>query len=106
MWSRQVPDENIESVWEAAKECREARPAFLEIGTYRYREHVGPDYDWDLGYRTKAEGMEHMARDPLPVVRSKLSEEEAARIEEESHRSVIAAFDAADSAPWPEAVFE
>ena len=34
------------------------------------------------------------------------SEEEAAKIEEESHRNVIAAFDAADSAPWPEAVFK
>lgn len=30
-------------------------PIFLEFLTYRYREHCGPNYDYDLGYRTKDE---------------------------------------------------
>lgn len=105
MWSSQVDDENIAAVWEGAKQCRAVHPGFLEIGTYRYREHVGPNFDWNLGYRSKTEVTEHMARDPLPVVRSRLSKEEAVRIEEESKRRVIAAFAAADLAPWPEALF-
>jgi pyruvate dehydrogenase E1 component alpha subunit len=30
-------------------------PYFLEFATYRWREHVGPNWDYDAGYRTKAE---------------------------------------------------
>ena len=106
MWSSQVDDGDIAAVWEAAKQCRTEQPGFLEISTYRYREHVGPNFDWELGYRSKAEGLEHMARDPLPLVRSKLSEETALGIEQESKRKVTASFDAAYIAPWPEAVFK
>jgi TPP-dependent pyruvate/acetoin dehydrogenase alpha subunit len=105
MSSQQVNDEDIVATWTAAQQCRSEHPGFLEIVTYRYREHVGPNYDWELGYRSEAEVVDHMARDPLPGVRSKLSEEEAAKIEEESKRKVTAAFDAADIAPWPEAHF-
>ena len=54
---------------------------FLEIETYRYREHVGPDYDWDLGYRTEHEVLEHMAKDPVPQIRSKIPEAIAIGIE-------------------------
>jgi len=105
MWSQQVDDEDIAAVWEAAKQCRDEQPGFLEVGTYRYREHVGPNFDWDLGYRSEAEVLEHMDRDPLAAVRSKVSKKKAVSIEEESKRMVIAAFDAADIAPWPEAIF-
>jgi TPP-dependent pyruvate/acetoin dehydrogenase alpha subunit len=106
MFSNQVDDGDIRSVWESAIQCKTAQPGFLEIATYRYREHVGPDIDWDLGYRSKAEVMEHMARDPLPVVRNNLSEDEALKIEKESERMVMTAFDEADTAPWPVAVFK
>ena len=105
MWSMRVNDEDIVSVWEAAKRCRSENPGFLEISTYRYREHVGPNFDWDLGYRTKEEVLEHMDKDPLSEVRRKLSQETAEEIEEESKERVTAAFDAADIAPWPEAIF-
>lgn len=30
-------------------------PTFLEFSTYRWREHCGPNYDNDLGYRTENE---------------------------------------------------
>jgi len=104
MWSTRVEDNDIASVFEAAKKCRSANPGFLEIETYRYREHVGPNYDWDLGYRTEAEVVERMTQDPLPEVRSKISEKQATEIETEVKRKVAAAFDAADAAPWPEAI--
>jgi TPP-dependent pyruvate/acetoin dehydrogenase alpha subunit len=91
-------------VFEAAKKCRSANPGFLEIETYRYREHVGPNYDWDLGYRTEAEVVERIARDPLSSVREKIDGSRATEIEADVQRQVAAAFDAADAAPWPEAV--
>ena len=104
MWSAHADDVDVESVYRAAEECRNARPGFLEISTYRYREHVGPNYDWDLGYRTKEEVMERMARDPLGIVRSHVSEEDAVIVEEEIKERVLAAFEHAEAAPWPEDV--
>lgn len=40
-------------------------PYFLECATYRWREHVGPLWDYDWGYRTKEEVDEWMARCPI-----------------------------------------
>src|SRR5205814_2175637 len=40
-------------------------PACIEAKTYRWREHVGPNFDVELGYRTQAELDAWMARDPL-----------------------------------------
>ena len=102
MWSKRVEDTDIESVWRAALECREARPGFLEIGTYRYLEHVGPKFDWELGYRTKEEVMEHMAHDPVKAARPMLNGKEASALEESIGAEVLAAFEEAEAAPWPE----
>ena len=101
MWSTRVDDWDVEAVWRAAIECRDARPGFLEIGTYRYREHVGPNYDWDLGYRTEAEVLDYMAGDPLHAARTKLGEKEAGAIEKEIGDLVLKAFVGAATAPWP-----
>jgi len=40
-------------------------PTFLEFKTYRWREHCGPNYDNDLGYRTEEECREWMNRCPI-----------------------------------------
>jgi len=40
-------------------------PTLIEVKTYRFREHVGPNYDIDLGYRTQAELDRWMAREPV-----------------------------------------
>lgn len=102
MWSRQVDDEDVEAVYHAAEECRNSRPGFLEIMTYRYVEHVGPDNDWDLGYRSKEEVLKHMESDPVKTVRDKIKEEEAVRIEEVAENRVLRAFEEALASPWPE----
>jgi len=104
MWSKQVDDKDIQSVWKAAQKCRNAGPGFLEVNTYRYLEHAGPNYDWDLGYRTEKEVMERMAQDTLPQVRLKLDESVANEIEESVRNRVVSAFDLAQEAPWPEGI--
>ena len=104
MWSAGVEDQDIKGVWRAAKDCRNANPGFLEVATYRFHEHVGPDFDWDLGYRTEEEVLQYMARDPVLALRGELSQEEAARIENENTQRVLTAFDMAESAPWPEKI--
>ena len=40
-------------------------PQFLEFDTYRWREHCGPNYDNDIGYREEEEFLEWKKKDPL-----------------------------------------
>ncbi len=78
----------------AIQRCRQGEgPTLLECRTYRWREHVGPNYDWDMGYRTKAEVEEWMVKDPVEswkkrLIKAKLTNEAnlgsmVARIDEE-----------------------
>lgn len=101
MWSSRVEDDEVEDVYRAALLCKDNLPGFLEIGTYRYREHVGPHYDWDVGYRTEQEVTEHMAHDPLLTLRGKLEDRAATSIEEQTSVRVVSAFETAIAAPWP-----
>jgi TPP-dependent pyruvate/acetoin dehydrogenase alpha subunit len=47
-------------------------PAFIELETYRFREHCGPNYDNKLGYRTEAEYEEWRQKCPLDNYENKL----------------------------------
>ncbi|MFI5324628.1 MAG: thiamine pyrophosphate-dependent dehydrogenase E1 component subunit alpha, partial [Candidatus Rokuibacteriota bacterium] len=65
-----VDGNDVVAVYRAARTAVErARrgqgPTLIEVKTYRFREHVGPNYDIDLGYRTQAELDRWMARDPV-----------------------------------------
>ena len=50
-------------------------PAFLEFDTYRWREHCGPNYDNDIGYRTEEEFLAWQAQCPVSGYRSLLLEQ-------------------------------
>jgi pyruvate dehydrogenase E1 component alpha subunit len=43
-------------------------PAFIELSTYRWREHCGPNFDNDLGYRSAEEFEEWRVGDPIEVM--------------------------------------
>lgn len=47
-------------------------PVFLELPTYRWREHCGPGYDNNIGYREEAEFLAWKAKDPIPRLESVL----------------------------------
>jgi len=47
-------------------------PYFLEFDTYRWREHCGPNFDNDLGYRTEKDFLEWKKRCPLDSFEGKL----------------------------------
>lgn len=52
--------------YDALRHIRAGRgPAFLELKTYRWREHCGPNYDNSLGYRTEEEFQRWRALCPL-----------------------------------------
>ena len=65
-----VDGNDVLAVYEAAAHAvARARggdgPTFIEAKTYRWREHVGPNFDVELGYRTQGELDAWVARDPL-----------------------------------------
>jgi pyruvate dehydrogenase E1 component alpha subunit len=107
-----VDGNDVFAVREAAREavahCRRgAGPFFLECTTYRWREHVGPLWDYDKGYRTKAEVDSWIARCPIRRASERLVAEGvcapdlAAGFERESQSEVDAAVAEARTAPFP-----
>ncbi len=60
----------------AAINIREGKgPYYLEFDTYRWREHCGPNYDNDLGYRTEAEYLEWRKLCPVEYFKGILKKE-------------------------------
>ena len=84
-------------------------PRFLEFETYRWREHCGPFYDNDLGYRTEAEFQEWKAREPIGRLESDLlrrgviTPSDIEPMEADIEREIAHAFDFAEASPFPEA---
>lgn len=56
-----------EAVEMAIEEVRNARPAIVELSTFRRYEHCGPNLDDNLGYRSSSEIESFMSRDPVTV---------------------------------------
>jgi TPP-dependent pyruvate/acetoin dehydrogenase alpha subunit len=87
---------------EAAAHVRAgAGPRFLEVTTYRWREHVGPGTDFHLGHRTEQEAQPWVAADPVRRLGERLPPAVRAGIEEEVRREVAEAFAFAEASPFP-----
>ncbi len=52
-YSYKQPNELSNGINKAVNEVRNGNPHFLIVKCYRWMEHVGVGYDWDLGYRDK-----------------------------------------------------
>ncbi len=83
-------------------------PSFLELKTYRWLEHVGPDDDDKLGYRPAGELEAWKARDPLPRAQSQMlaagfTAQQLDALRAEVDAEIDAALLAAQEAPFPEA---
>ncbi len=84
-------------------------PTFLELATYRWLEHCGPNYDNDLGYRSQEEFESWRANCPVEQHRrllgkmGLLSDEQEAALREEILGEINAAFDFAKESPLPDA---
>lgn len=82
-------------------------PVYLELATYRWREHCGPNYDNDLGYRSEEEFVGWKARDPVLTCESRLRRDglidDAGRaaMTERIGAEIDAAVAFAKESPWP-----
>jgi len=68
---------DVEAVYELAREAvSTARggggPTLIQLDTYRWREHCGPFYDNELGYRTVEEFEEWQTRCPVESFKARL----------------------------------
>jgi TPP-dependent pyruvate/acetoin dehydrogenase alpha subunit len=77
-------------------------PYFLEVMTYRWREHVGPNNDYHLGYRTAEEALPWIEADQVRRLESMISPEQCRQIQEEVETEVEAALAFAEESPEPE----
>jgi TPP-dependent pyruvate/acetoin dehydrogenase alpha subunit len=82
---------------------REGRPGpfFLECLTYRWKEHVGPNDDFHLGYRSPEEAEPWIKNDQVTRLGGMLNPEEKRRIEQEVEKEIAEAFAFAEESPFP-----
>ena len=81
-------------------------PGFIELETYRWREHCGPNYDNDIGYRTEDEFEMWKNNDPLGILEKRLiiNKENGLDLEEEKvkiRREIDEAFNFAEESAFP-----
>lgn len=103
------PEKTSEMLQAAVEKVRSgAGPAFIEITSYRWREHCGPNWDNHLPYREEAEFEDWQRRDPMPELERRLLERgtvtahQVADMDLTIAAEVDAAFKFANDSPFPE----
>tara|TARA_Y100001933_G_scaffold264839_1_gene332970 strand:+ start:21 stop:1532 length:1512 start_codon:yes stop_codon:yes gene_type:complete len=79
-------------------------PIFAEYETYRWREHCGPNYDNDIGYRREAEYEEWKRRDPIMNYQIQISKKLDAQEISKMDAEIQEAFRQAKDDKYPEQV--
>ncbi len=108
-----IDGNDVLDIYQTAKEavdhCRRGQgPYLVECKTYRWREHVGPYYDYDLGYRSKEELEKWMAKCPIGVYEktllenSILTQKDVERTAKEVREEVEEAVNFAKESPFPD----
>jgi TPP-dependent pyruvate/acetoin dehydrogenase alpha subunit len=82
-------------------------PTLLECRTYRWRGHVGPSMDLDVGVKRKDELQDWLVKDPIRRVRSRLEEmgvaaSELDKVQQEATSEFEEALRFARLSPFPE----
>lgn len=83
-------------------------PGLVEIDTYRYREHCGPNYDNDIGYRDVSEYEAWLKKDSIETFYQTLINEKMLtplqfdNIKNDIEREIQIAFTLAENAAFPD----
>ena len=75
-------------------------PFFLELPTYRWREHCGPGYDNNIGYRSEEEFESWKAKDPLTYPNKYISDLCLKSFRDDIQREINEAFLFAENASF------
>ncbi|MEI6261025.1 MAG: thiamine pyrophosphate-dependent dehydrogenase E1 component subunit alpha [Deltaproteobacteria bacterium] len=83
-------------------------PAYLEFDTYRWREHCGPNFDNNIGYRTEEEYLAWRKRCPIENFdrqlkeSGSLTEQQTNQMKVKIETEIEEAFSFAKTSPFPE----
>ncbi len=92
-----------EAAGEAVKKIRGGSgPQFIECLVYRWREHVGPNEDYDVGYRSLDEVAPWKKNDQVARLAAMVDDAERAAIDAEIEKEIGAAVAFAEESPVPE----
>ncbi|SMF71493.1 pyruvate dehydrogenase E1 component alpha subunit [Tistlia consotensis] len=104
--STRIADGGLHAIRDAAEAAVSALragtgPQLIEALVHRRRQHVGPDEDYDQGYRSRAEAEPWIESDPLPRLAARLAAEPRRRIDAEIEAEIAAAVRFAEDSPPP-----
>jgi TPP-dependent pyruvate/acetoin dehydrogenase alpha subunit len=77
-------------------------PSFIECRTYRWREHVGPNEDYDQGYRDREDLHRWVKDDQVELIGRTIADEQRRQIDAEIERAIADAVEFAETSPFPE----
>ena len=95
----------MKRVNEAVGRIRSGQPGpfFFECLTYRLKEHVGPNDDFQLGYRSREEAEPWIKTDPIKQLGDRLDPQRRREIEAAVETEIRDAFAFAERSPFPQA---
>ena len=102
-----IPDGDVLRIFETAAaqavalRSRQSGPQFIECMTSRWREHVGPGEDFELGFRTREEEAAWFASDAVAKVGAMLSEDKRRSIDAAVESEIGEAISFAAASPYP-----
>jgi pyruvate dehydrogenase E1 component alpha subunit len=76
-------------------------PTFIECRTYRWREHVGPNADFDAGYRPQTEIEPWLQNDQLVKLAARIPASQRAKIDAGIEQDIAEAMQFAEMSPFP-----
>ncbi len=85
----------------ALREGAAAGPFFFECQTYRWKEHVGPNDDYSLGYRSKVEAQPWIDNDQVTRLVALVPAPSRYQIEAEVEAEIHEAIAFAEASPFP-----
>lgn len=106
--AEQIPNNDVLRIYERMSETVEnlragaPGPFFFECLTYRLKEHVGPNDDFQMGYRSREEAEPWILNDPIHSLGDRLKPDRRKKIEEEVEDELREAFVFAERSPFPE----
>ncbi len=107
MPAEQIRDNDVLEIYERVKaavvalRAKPRGPFFFECLTYRWKEHVGPNDDFHLGYRGDEEAGPWVENDQVRRLAALIEPARRERIEKEIEEEVRAAFSFAEESPFP-----
>jgi 2-oxoisovalerate dehydrogenase E1 component len=105
--AEKIPDNDVLMLYEKIKlaaatmRARNSGPVLFECMTYRWKEHVGPNEDFALGFRSADELLPWRNNDQLDRIAALIDPQTRETVEAEVEAEIKHAFEFAEASPFP-----